>query len=199
MTVAVLDDLRQELARARKERDAAQAERLNEAKEVVLLRGSLASAILERDKARVERDDLQRQLDVAHKSASETESTSVELRAWKEGAKRANFNLGDYERDKVLTLFCGECGRGDGFHLGSCSKARDGSAKEPGAVDCWCGKVELLRELEAVVEGVTHTRQGCRRVPKEIAVIVEAFEDEIIRKISDAVTDLRDLLEKELG
>jgi hypothetical protein len=35
--------------------------------------------------------------------------------------------------------------------------------RETGAVDCQCGKVELLREVRAVVDGVEHTRTKCQR------------------------------------
>lgn len=38
-------------------------------------------------------------------------------------------------------------------------------AREPGAVDCQCGKIEMLHEMYAVVDGVKHTRKLCGLFP----------------------------------
>ena len=35
--------------------------------------------------------------------------------------------------------------------------------REPRAVDCACGEIEMLRETRAVVDGVEHTRSKCQR------------------------------------
>lgn len=35
--------------------------------------------------------------------------------------------------------------------------------REPGAVDCQCGKIEMLREISAVIDDVKHTRKLCER------------------------------------